>query len=202
MLTRELLASWGAHNRDDPFPVFAELRSRAAVHPVTLADGHDAWLVVRHDEAFAALNDNRFSKDMHAALASGGGVVTEGLPGADFARHMLAVDPPDHSRLRRLVSGAFSPRRIEGLRSRTQAIVDDLLDDVAARGPDGPVDLVAALAFPLPFTVICELLGVPGGTGRHSVTACSACSYRHPPPKRTREPKSTPTGWSQCSAPW
>ncbi|MFI5040950.1 MAG: cytochrome P450 [Acidimicrobiales bacterium] len=163
MPTDDLLASWGAHERDDPFPVFADLRSRAAVHPVRLADGHDAWLVVRYDEAFAALNDHRLSKDMHAALASGGGVVAEGLPGPAFARHMLSVDPPDHTRLRRLVSGAFSPRRIEGLRAPTQTIVDDLLDDVAACGPDRPVDLVAGFAFPLPFTVICELLGVPEG---------------------------------------
>ena len=74
---------------------------------------------------------------------------------------MLVVDPPDHTRLRRLVAGAFSTRRIERLRSHVQAIVDDLLDGVAAHGADGPVDLVASFAFPLPFTVICELLGVP-----------------------------------------
>jgi cytochrome P450 len=74
---------------------------------------------------------------------------------------MLVVDPPDHTRLRRLVAGAFSVRRIEGLRPRVQDIVDDLLDDIAAGGPDDPVDLVASFAFPLPFTVICELLGVP-----------------------------------------
>ena len=131
------------------------------MHPVTLADGHDAWLVVGHDEARLALNDPRLSKDMHAALALGGGVVAEGLPGPEFARHMLAVDPPDHTRLRRLVSSAFSMRRVEGLRPRVQAIVDDLLDVLADRDPDAPADLVAGFAFPLPFTVICELLGVP-----------------------------------------
>ena len=78
------------------------------MHPVTLADGHDAWLVVRFDEAKSALNDPRLSKDMHAALASGSEVVAEGLPGPEFARHMLTVDPPDHTRLRKLVSAAFS----------------------------------------------------------------------------------------------
>ena len=104
--------------------------------PVTLADGHDAWLVVGYEEARVALNDPRLSKDMHAALASGGGVVAEGLPGPAFARHMLSVDPPDHSRLRRLVSAAFTPRRVEALRPRVQAIVDDLLDAMAAAGPD------------------------------------------------------------------
>jgi cytochrome P450 len=161
MTTREALAAWGAYDRDDPFPLFASVRELGAVHPITLADGHDAWLVTRYDEARAALNDTRFSKDMHAALAMGDDVVAEGLPGPAFARHMLSVDPPDHTRLRRLVSAAFSPRRIEALRPRVRAIVDDLLDDLAAHGPATEVDLVAAFAFPLPFTVICELLGVP-----------------------------------------
>jgi cytochrome P450 len=74
---------------------------------------------------------------------------------------MLSVDPPDHTRLRRLVSAVFTPRRVEGLRPRVQALVDHLLDDIAAAGADARVDLVTAFAFPLPFTVICELLGVP-----------------------------------------
>jgi cytochrome P450 len=157
----EALTAWGAYDRDDPFPLFASVRELGAVEPVTLADGHDAWLVSRYEEARTALNDLRFSKDMHAALALGSDVVAEGLPGPAFARHMLSVDPPDHTRLRRLVSAAFSPRRIEALRPRVQSIVDDLLDDVAASGPDSRVDLVGTFAFPLPFTVICELLGVP-----------------------------------------
>jgi len=152
--------SWGSYDMDDPFPLFAEVRQRGAVHPVTLVDGHDAWLVVGFEEAMAALNDARLSKDMHAALATGSAVVAEGLPGPEFARHMLTVDPPDHTRLRRLVSAAFSPRRIEALRPRVQAITDDLLDDIAAKDPEGCVDLVSTFAFPLPFTVICELLGV------------------------------------------
>jgi cytochrome P450 len=130
------------------------------VHHVTLADGHDAWLVVGHDEARLALNDHRISKDMLAALAADSEVVAEGLPGPEFSRHMLAVDPPDHTRLRRLVSSAFSMRRVEGLRPRVQSIVDDLLDALAHRDPEETVDLVGAFAFPLPFTVICELLGV------------------------------------------
>jgi cytochrome P450 len=155
------LSAWGDYDRDNPFPLFEQVRELGAVHAVTLADGHDAWLIVRHAEARAALNDPRLSKDMQAALALGGGVVAEGLPGPAFARHMLVVDPPDHTRLRRLVAGAFSVRRIEELRSPVQAIVDDLLDRIAQRGPDQVVDLVASFAFPLPFTVICELLGVP-----------------------------------------
>ncbi|MDQ6853686.1 MAG: cytochrome P450 [Actinomycetota bacterium] len=159
--TQEAFEAWGDYDRDNPFPLFAEVRALGPVHAVTLADGHDAWLVVRYDEARSALNDPRLSKDMQAAMASNAEVVAEGLPGPAFARHMLVVDPPDHTRLRRLVSSAFSLRRIEGLRPHVQSIVDDLLDDVAGVGPDTRVDLVASFAFPLPFTVICELLGVP-----------------------------------------
>ena len=157
----EALAAWGAHDRDDPFPVYDEVRRRGPVHRVTLADGHGAWLVVGYDEARLALNDARLSKDMLAAMDSGDAVVAEGLPGRAFARHMLSVDPPDHSRLRGLVSKAFTPRRVEELRPAVQKLVDDLLDDIAAQGPDARVDLVASFAFPLPFSVICELLGVP-----------------------------------------
>jgi cytochrome P450 len=97
---------------------------------------------------------------MHAALARDGTVVAEGLPGPAFARHMLSVDPPDHTRLRRLASAAFSRPRIAALRPRVQAIAGRLLDDLEARG-DPVVDLVQGFAFPLPFTVISDLLGVP-----------------------------------------
>ena len=161
MKTSEALQAWGAYDRDNPFPLFAAVLELGPVHAVTLADGHDAWLVVGYEEARIALNDSRLSKDMHAALATGSGVVAEGLPGPSFARHMLSVDPPDHSRLRRLVSSAFTPRRVEALRPRVQAVIDDLLDEIATAGPDARIDLVSAFAFPLPFTVICELLGVP-----------------------------------------
>src|SRR5256714_8999505 len=138
----DVLKAWGAHDRDNLFPVYGEIRDRGAVHHVTLVDGHDAWLVVGYDEARAALNDPRMSKDMLAALASGDAVVAEGLPGPAFARHMLSVDPPDHNRLRGLVSKVFTPRRVEELRPQVQKLVDDLLDDIAAQGPDAQVDLV------------------------------------------------------------
>jgi cytochrome P450 len=154
------LAAWGDYDRDDPYPLFAQVQADGPVHEATLADGHRAWLIVRHEEAKAALNHPGLSKDMHAALARDGAVVAEGLPGPAFARHMLSVDPPDHTRLRRLTSAAFSRPRIAALRPRVQAITDRLLDDLAARG-EVVVDLVKGFAFPLPFTVISELLGVP-----------------------------------------
>jgi cytochrome P450 len=156
------LDSWGDHDRDDPFPLFAQVRAAGPVHEVRLADGHPAWLVIGHAETRAALADPRLSKDMHAALARSGEVVAEGLPGPELARHMLAVDPPDHTRLRRLAMPAFSRRRVSALEPRVRSIVERLLADLAARGRTGrAVDLVAGYAFPLPFTVISELLGIP-----------------------------------------
>ena len=158
--------AWGDYDRDDPYPLFAQVQADDPVHKVTLADGHHAWLVVRHEEAKAALGHAGLSKDMHAALARDGAVVAEGLPGPAFARHMLSTDPPDHTRLRRLTSAAFSRPRIAALRPRVQAIVDGLLDDLAAQG-EVAVDLVKGFAFPLPFTVISELLGVPESDRNH-----------------------------------
>jgi cytochrome P450 len=161
MTSERALEAWGAYDQDNPFPIFAEVRQRGPVQHVTLADGHGAWLVLGYEEAKALLNDARLSKDMQAAFARDSEVLAEGLPGREFARHMLAVDPPDHTRMRRLVSAAFSLRRVEKLEPAVCAIVDDLLDRIAEVGPGARVDLVAAFAFPLPFTVICELLGVP-----------------------------------------
>jgi cytochrome P450 len=178
------LDNWGDYDRDDPFPLFAQVRADGPVHQVTLADGHQAWLVVRYAEARAALNDPRLSKDMHAALARDGAVVAEGLPGPAFARHMLSVDPPDHTRLRGLASPAFSRQRVAALRPRIQQLVDELLDELEGHG-DVAVDLVSRFAFPLPFTVISELLGVPepdrGRLGTWFSTLLAPSSSPEPP---------------------
>lgn len=156
------LGAWGGDFAGaDPYALFKELRRRGPAHKVTLVDGHDAWVIVTHAEARAALVDPHLSKDMHAAAAQSSDVVAEGLPGPAFARHMLAVDPPDHTRLRRLVAGAFAASRVERLEGVVQQTVDDLLDAIEARGADTVVDLVSSFAFPMPFTVICDLLGVP-----------------------------------------
>lgn len=152
---------WPAAVRDDPFPLFAEMRAEDPVHDIRLADGHDAWLVLGHDQARQALNDPRVSKDMLAALDQDPGVVAEGLPGPAFSRHMLNVDPPDHTRLRGLVAQAFTPARVAALEPAIRSIAQELLDTLAAAGPGAAVDLVAGYARPLPFAVICELLGVP-----------------------------------------
>jgi cytochrome P450 len=164
----ETLAIWGAWDiatQSDPYPLFADMRSKCPVHQVQLADGHEAWLVVGHDAARQALRDTRFSKDFLAALDEDPEVVDAGLPGPAFARHMLAVDGDDHTRLRQLVARAFAPSRIAALEPAIARIVDELLDDLAvAASTDASgkvVDLVEGFAHPLPFRVIGELFGIP-----------------------------------------
>ena len=160
----DILATWGGWApaiRDDPSGHFATARARCPVQKVRLADGHPAWVVLGYDAARQALGDPRISKDMLAALAADGEVVAEGLPGPAFSRHMLNVDPPDHTRLRRLVSRAFTPRRVAALEPAIRGIARRLLDQLDAAGPDAIVDLVEGFAYPLPWGVIGELLGIP-----------------------------------------
>jgi cytochrome P450 len=160
----EPLPTWGGWDpeiRDDPAAHFEAARARCPVQKVRLADGHDAWVVLGHDVARQALNDPRISKDMLAAVDGDADVVAEGLPGPAFSRHMLNVDPPDHTRLRRAVAAAFVPSRVAALEPAVRAAAEDLVDGLATAGTHTAVDLVAGLAQPLPFQVIGDLLGIP-----------------------------------------
>ncbi|MGH3974935.1 MAG: cytochrome P450 family protein [Pseudonocardiaceae bacterium] len=135
---------------------YAELAAAGPVHRIALPTGKPAWLITGYDQGRRALRDPRLVKSdtMQAGL---------NLPPEVFAamnHHMLNNNPPDHTRLRRLVTAAFTRRRIEQLEPRIQQITDELLD---AMDGTAQVDLIDALAYPLPLTVICELLGVPTG---------------------------------------
>jgi cytochrome P450 len=147
------LGEYGPRFRKDPYPVYARLRERGAVHWVRMPQpgAYESWLVVGYEEARAALVDPRLSKD---STKRGLGFFEDELVG----RHVLIADPPEHTRLRSLVAGAFTMRRVAELRPRIQRITDELLD---AMEPKGSADLVDSFAYPLPLTVICELLGVP-----------------------------------------
>ncbi|MBB4947243.1 cytochrome P450 [Kitasatospora gansuensis] len=145
----------------DPYPAYAWLREHAPVHRTTLPSGVEAWLVTRYADARQALADGRLSKNPahHSGQAHKTGRV--GIPGerqADLMTHLLNIDPPDHTRLRRLVSKAFTPRRVAEFEPRVQQLTDRLIDDFAARGS---ADLIHEFAFPLPIYAICDLLGVP-----------------------------------------
>lgn len=178
---------WGAWDdaiRDDPFPTFAAARRRCPVQHVRLPDGHDAWVVLGHDAARRALGDERLSKDMIAALDQDPDVVAEGLPGPELAHHMLAMDAPDHGRLRGLVASAFRPSRMAAMRPAVERLAEELLDGLAADGPAAVVDLRARFAHPLPFAVICELLGVDAERRRtfHDAFATLLRPWPSPPP--------------------
>jgi cytochrome P450 len=140
----------------DPLAYFARMRAEGPVTPVRMPEGNRAWMITRYAEVRAALADPRLAKDWVSKLEP-----------ADFepdpvtgylGAHLLSLDPPDHTRLRRLVVKAFTARRIAGLRPRIEEITASLLDEMSGRDV---VDLIEAFAFPLPITVICELLGVP-----------------------------------------
>jgi cytochrome P450 len=140
---------------DDPYAQFARLREADPVH-ATL-DGN--WMLFRYDDCFRVLRDHSLSVDDRNIADSTKQQQFEDMGIEDRGvRSMLGLDPPDHDRLRRLVSKAFTPRSIEALRPRVQELVDEALDRTAEAGR---TDLIADLAFPLPFQVISEMLGMP-----------------------------------------
>ncbi|MGN6128910.1 MAG: cytochrome P450 [Nocardioidaceae bacterium] len=146
--------AWPLH-RDgvDPVPRLGELRESAPVHRLTSFFGMNVWLVTGDAEAREVLSDTRsYSNDIRPFVGARG--ASDGdIGGLGF------TDPPEHTRLRKLLTPEFTMRRLERLRPRIAAIVERQLDEVERQGP--VVDLVPAFAFPVPFLVICELLGLP-----------------------------------------
>ncbi|WP_405102844.1 cytochrome P450 [Micromonospora sp. NBC_01412] len=134
-------------------PRYALLRRDEPLIRVRLPYGEPAWLATRHADVRTVLGDARFSR-----AAAVGRDEPRNSP-RQIQRGILTMDPPDHTRLRRLVARAFTARRVEELRPRTRQVADELVDGLLAAGP--PADLVAHLATPLPIRVICDLLGVP-----------------------------------------
>lgn len=137
-----------------PPPEYRYLRAQAPIVRVHLPYGHDAWLVTRHADIRFVLTDPRFGRAPATAPDA-----PRLSPAPAPTASILSMDLPEHTRMRQLVAGAFSNRRLERLRPRVAAVTDGLLDRMAAAGP--PVDLVERLALPLPITIICELLGIP-----------------------------------------
>ncbi|MFF2654478.1 cytochrome P450 [Streptomyces sp. NPDC058045] len=145
---------------DDPYRTYARLRGTAPVHRIAGTDGRPAWLVTRYADVRELLADQRLSLDKrHARPGSYHGF---GLPPA-LEANLLNMDPPDHTRIRRLVVRAFTARRTEELAAPIRHTADQLLDAIE---PLGRAELVDAYAAPLPITVICDLLGVPEGHRR------------------------------------
>lgn len=144
----------------DPYPMYHQLRVDDPVH---WSDALGAWLLTRYDDVIATLrNTQHFSSNgrMLAVLdhVSPADRAQLGLFETHFAVGLISSDPPDHTRLRTLINKAFTPRVIDRLRPRIQALVDAFLDAAMERGE---MDVIHDLAYPLPATVIAELLGAP-----------------------------------------
>ncbi len=145
----------------NPFPFYAQLRAEAPVFPIILrATKQRAWLVTRYDDALNVLKDERFAKDRHNAMSREQLKKAIWLPPMfkSLERNLLALDSPDHTRLRALVHKAFTPRLIEQMRDQIQTVTTELIDKVE---PKGSMDLIADFALPLPLTMIGRILGVP-----------------------------------------
>ena len=155
MISGELLVN--------PYPLYAMLRraSPAFRIPIPGTEGPGQWLLLRHEDAAQVLRDPRFSADRRraAVLQQNRAILPPEILGEQGGfRTMLVMDPPDHTRVRGLVSKAFTPRRVASLRQHIEGIVDELLGSLVGRGG---MDVIADFAAPLPAIVIAELLGVP-----------------------------------------
>lgn len=147
--------------RENPYQFFELLRDHEPVHQTPFG----VYLVSRHADAAAIVRDphlstNQQNSELFRAFAEANPPSEDDAMDQMNSVVMLFMDPPDHTRLRGLVSKAFTPKMVERLRARVQEVVDERLDEVEARG-DGRMDVVTDLAYPLPVVIICELLGVP-----------------------------------------
>ncbi|XVQ86286.1 cytochrome P450 [Microbispora siamensis] len=142
----------------DPPDELARRRAEAPIQRMTYADGHEGWLVTGYAESRAILADNRFTTRtelLHSPIPQRGEFNKEPLTPGFFLR----MDPPEHTRYRRLLTGQFTVRRMKQLEPRIQEITESRLDAMEREG--APADLVESFALPIPSLVICELLGVP-----------------------------------------
>jgi cytochrome P450 len=146
----------------DPYPTLTRLREQGPVSIVDSDDGVPIWVIPRYHDVRAALVDPRFGQDVRRAQRLANSRVAGLELGADVV-HMLNSDPPDHTRLRRLIQGAFTQRRVADMRPMVERIATELFDGLSVRAIERPddVDLVRDFAFPLPMMIVCELLGFP-----------------------------------------
>jgi hypothetical protein len=139
----------------DPYPFYHRLREAAPVFKTPMG----FWLLTRYEDVALSLRDKRFGKDFAGNIRRRYGADRMNEPAiANLARTMLVVDPPDHTRLRSLVTKAFTARRVSDMRSRIARLVDEQLDRVADKGG---MDVIRDIAHRLPVIVICDMLGIP-----------------------------------------
>jgi cytochrome P450 len=165
----------------DPSPGLSALREAGPLARVRLWDGSTPWLVTRHAEQRALLADPRISADPDRDGYPHQG---PGLKARRGGRSFITMDDPEHARLRRMVTSAFTVRRVEETRPAIQRAVDQLIDQMLA-GPK-PGDLVKALALPAPSLVICQLLGVPYADHEFFQRSSGALIHRGTTPETAR----------------
>jgi cytochrome P450 len=181
----------------DPYPVFRQLRARSPVFKAPFG----RWFVTGYEDTALLLRDRRFGKDYadpEALIRRFGPTAVQEPAVVELTHMMLMRDPPDHTRLRGLVTKAFTARRIEALRDGIQVLTDRLLDKVI---PLGRMDAIRDLAFPLPVLVICELLGIPEPDRERFVTGSSSgAALLNPTPPTRAELDSANAGTLASSA--
>ncbi|MGP8303799.1 cytochrome P450 family protein [Streptomyces inhibens] len=151
---------YGTEYKRDPYPLYAELRARGPVHRVRFPSGVCAWLVTGYEAAHQALTDARLGKHHsrgNAAWRARASIMPEPQH-SQLQVHLLHQDPPRHTELRRLITDAFAPQRVEKLRPRFQEMAEALLDRLPERGT---ADLVETFAARFPFQVLAEVIGLP-----------------------------------------
>jgi cytochrome P450 len=181
----------------DPYPVFRQLRATAPVWPAPFG----RWFLTGYEDTVLLLRDRRFGKDYSdpEALVRRFGPTAMQEPAVVELTHMMLMrDPPDHTRLRNLVTKAFTARRVEALRQSIQDLTDRLLDKVTKLGR---MDAIRDLAFPLPVLVICELLGIPEPDRERFVNgSASGGALLNPTPPTRAELDSANAGTMATSA--
>ncbi|SDZ45927.1 Cytochrome P450 [Bacillus sp. 166amftsu] len=165
---KAVLSVLSGESGENPFPIFAQIRSMGSVIPIPFPMGgidSQAWMITRMEEAIQVMKDHvYFTVDRRSI--DGNSDIEQTLTGNDdpsaspkfLTESLNAVDEPDHRRLRMLVSKAFTPKYMESLRPRVQKIANELLDSVQDQGK---MDIIKDYAYPLPINVISDMLGVP-----------------------------------------
>ncbi|WP_280305520.1 cytochrome P450 [Nocardia neocaledoniensis] len=147
----------------DPPSAITALRAARPVSPLRFPDGHEGWLVTGYEAVRTLMADTRFSSRQDLGIVhvpyETPGMPAQTEPSPQIPGLFIAMDPPDHTRLRRKLTGTFTVRRMRRLEEHIVEVVERQLDEMAAMAP--PVDLATAFALPVPSLVICELLGVP-----------------------------------------
>lgn len=139
--------------------IYKQLRKDDPLHEITMPDGQRAWLTTRYDDAVQTLKDNeRFTKNLRSLSPEDYAAFMPEKEMDLISRQMLSTDPPDHTRLRSIVSKAFSPQMIEEMREEIQRITDDLIDRIQEKGS---MEVIEDFAFPLPIIVISQMMGIP-----------------------------------------